>query len=488
MSDATPHVLPLSPLPAAATQWAGRVLMLGFGNIGQAMLPFLLGRLGITPERIAILTACERGAEQAAAAGISRTLLPITRENMAQTLDERLAPGDLLLNLAVNVSSVDVSQYCMSIGAHYLDTSVEPWAGGYVDPRLPYIERCNFGLRRLLTAAIQRHPAPAPTALIGCGANPGLVSLVVKRALLSLLASRADLARPEPTHQGEWADLAQALSVKVVHITERDTQATTAPLRANELANTWSIGSLLGEAYLPSELAFGTHEPLLPADAHYHDGPACGSIYLERPGALNRTRSWLPQEGQFGGYIISHPETLSIADYLTSVDGDARVVHRPTVLFAYRPCDSAMLALLDIAGRDFRAGDLTTRVIVEEVSRGEDQLGVLLMGQPGRAFWFGSQLRATDAQRLAPHNNATSLQVCAGVLAGIVWLLEHPAQGLCEPEAIDVHQGLEVAAPYLGDLSGVWTKWTPTRRRFLALPDVLDRTEPWAFSNFRLGG
>ena len=40
-----------------------------------------------------------------------------------------------------------------------------------------------------------------------------------------------------------------------------------------------------------------------------------------------------------------------------------------------------------------------------------DELGVLIAGHAKNAYWYGSQLTIEESRRVAPHNNATSLQV-----------------------------------------------------------------------------
>ena len=48
---------------------------------------------------------------------------------------------------------------------------------------------------------------------------------------------------------------------------------------------------------------------------------------------------------------------------------------------------------------------------MDDIVSGMDELGVLLMGHSQGAYWFGSRLSIGVARRLAPHNNATTLQV-----------------------------------------------------------------------------
>ncbi|MCE7917512.1 MAG: hypothetical protein P0107_07775 [Nitrosomonas sp.] len=60
-------------------------------------------------------------------------------------------------------------------------------------------------------------------------------------------------------------------------------------------------------------------------------------------------------------------------------------------------------------------------------------------------------LSIEQARDLAPYNNATSLQVAAGILGGTVWAIENPESGIVEPDEMSFERILQVATPYLGD-------------------------------------
>src|SRR3546814_13117236 len=87
--------------------------------------------------------------------------------------------------------------------------------------------------------------------------------------------------------------------------------------------------------------------------------------------------------------------------------------------------------------------------MMDEIVGGMDELGVLLMGHAKGAYWYGSQLTVDEARSLAPYNNATSLQVTAAVLGGMVWAIENPRRGIGEPEGMDNERGMEIGGPYL---------------------------------------
>jgi homospermidine synthase len=278
--------------------------------------------------------------------------------------------------------------------------------------------------------------------------------------------------------------LAATLGAKVIHIAERDTQLANVAKRPGEFVNTWSIDGFTGEGCQPAELGWGTHERWWPADASRHEFGCDAAVYLQRPGAATRVRTWTPLEGPFHGFLVTHNESISIADYLTLRE-DGVVRYRPTVHYAYHPCDDAVLSLHEFAGKNWRLQD-DKRLMMDEIVHGMDELGVLLMGHAKGAYWFGSRLTIEQARRLVPYNNATSLQVTAAVLAGLVWAIENPRAGIVEADEIDHERVLEIAGPYLGELVGVYGDWTPLRDRETLFPEQIDRADPWQFKNFRV--
>ncbi|HEY8508213.1 MAG TPA: saccharopine dehydrogenase C-terminal domain-containing protein [Steroidobacteraceae bacterium] len=460
----------------------GRILFVGFGSIGQGVLPLILRHIGISPDRITILTADDAGQAEAAQYGIRFIKEPLTRENYRRVLNPLLGRGDFLLNLSVDVSSVALIKFCWEKGAMYLDTCIEPWPGGYTDPTVSPSRRTNYALREdalALRAGNQR----APTAVITHGANPGLVSHFVKRALLNI-ADDIGIEYTKPKTRAEWGDLARRLNIKVIHIAERDTQIPSIPKEPGEFVNTWSVDGFVSEGSQPCELGWGTHERNFPRDGRRHDFGAMSAIYLMQPGAATRVRTWTPLAGHFHGFLITHGESISISDYFTVRDG-AQVVYRPTVHYAYHPCDSAVLSVHELAGRNWILQE-RKRILMDEITHGIDELGVLLAGHKKNAYWYGSQLSIQEARQLAPYNNATSLQVTAPVLSGMIWAMENPNVGLVEPDEMDWERNLEICMPYLGPVVGQYTDWTPLHERERLFPEDIDKSDPWQFKNVRV--
>jgi len=462
--------------------YGGRIVMIGCGSIGQGTLPLLLRHIGVDPQQITIITADERGRRGATDSGVRFVREPIQPDNYRGILDPELSRGDFLVNLSVDVSSVDLIKYCRSNGVLYLDTCIEPWSGGYTDPSLTPAERTNYALRETVLA-LGAGRSGDPTAVITHGANPGLVSHFVKQALLNIAAdTRVESA--VPTERDGWASLAARLGIKVIHIAERDTQVADIPKRVGEFVNTWSIDGFISEGSQPAELGWGTHERHFPLDGARQRHGSASAIYLHRPGAATRVRTWTPIEGPFHGFLVTHSESISISDYLTLRSGD-EVVYRPTVHYAYHPCDDAVLSLHELAGKNWHP-QTDQRLLMDEISSGIDELGVLLAGHSANAYWYGSQLSVEEARSLAPHNNATSLQVCAAVLSGMIWAMENPDRGIVEPDEIDFRRNLDICIPYLGPVVGEYTNWTPLEGREALFSEDLDHDDPWQFKNVRV--
>ncbi|HEY1413853.1 MAG TPA: saccharopine dehydrogenase C-terminal domain-containing protein, partial [Rhodopila sp.] len=139
----------------------------------------------------------------------------------------------------------------------------------------------------------------------------------------------------------------------------------------------------------------------------------------------------------------------------------------------------------ELAGRSWQQQP-KQRLLMDEIKAGVDELGVLLMGHERGAYWYGSRLSIEQARALAPHCNATGLQVTAAVLAGMIWAIENPRAGLVEADHLDHARVLEVAEPYLGDMVGEYSDWTPLQHRGRLFPEVTDETCPWQFQNFRV--
>ncbi|MBC3207476.1 homospermidine synthase [Pseudomonas sp. SWRI111] len=468
-------------MPAVQRQpFCARLIIIGYGSIGRGVLPLLLRHIELDPAQVWVI--CPSGAAEQAARdyGVQVEQQALTADNFHACLEPKLRAGDFLLNLSIEVSSQALLAFCQTRDVLYLDTCTEPWAGGYDSAEQPPQACTNYALRHGILAL--RGAQDSATAILTHGANPGLVSHLVKQALENLAA---DIGQQHSvcTSRADWARLAQALKVKVIHIAEYDSQYAARRKEPGEFVNTWSVEGFIAEACQPAELGWGSHERALPADARRHPYGSQAAIYLQRPGAATQVRTWTPGVGPTLGFLVTHSEAISIAEYLTVGEG-AHPDYRPTVHYAYRPCDDALLSLHELAARQWQPQP-QQRLLDDDIAGGRDELGVLLLGHGKTAYWYGSTLSIDQARALCPHNSATSLQVTAAVMAGVVWTIRNPRRGILEPDELPHREILELCRPYLGPLQGFYSDWTPLAQRHVGIDPPGDEQDPWQFRNLR---
>ena len=461
----------------------GPIVMIGFGSIGKGTLPLIERHFNFDRSRVVVIDPDDSDRALLAERGLRYVQAAVTKENYRELLTPLLTNGEgqgFCVNLSVDTSSVALMELARELGVLYIDTVVEPWTGFYFDTTLGPDERSNYALRETMLAARRRNPG-GTTAVSTCGANPGMVSWFVKQALVNI-ARDLGHSEPEPTTREGWAALSHRLGVKGVHIAERDTQVAKTAKPRDVFVNTWSVEGFLSEGMQPAELGWGTHEKWMPANAGTHKAGCGAAIYLNQPGANTRVRSWCPTPGPQYGFLVTHNEAISIADYYTVRDGET-VVYRPTCHYAYHPADDAVLSLHEMFGRAGVMQEAHHILSEKEIASGIDELGVLLYGHGKNAYWYGSQLSVEETRKIALYQNATGLQVSSAVLAGMVWALENPNAGIVEADEMDYKRCLEVQTPYLGPVNGFYTDWTPLSNRPGFFPEDIDETDPWQFRN-----
>ena len=461
----------------------GPIVMIGLGAIGRGMLPLLERHFEFDKQRFVVIDPVDDDRKLLDERGIRFIHAAVTRDNYKTLLKPLLTEGGgrgFCVNLSVDTSSLDIMRFCREIGVFYIDTVVEPWKGFYFDKSMGPDARSNYALRETVLEERRKNPGGI-TAVSCCGANPGMVSWFVKQALLNVAADLG-LGNEVPKDKDGWARLMMKTGVKGIHIAERDTQRSKKPKPMNIFVNTWSVEGFVSEGQQPAELGWGTHEKWEPENIGKHARGCGAAVYLKQPGANTRVRSWCPTPGAQYGFLVTHNESISIADFFTVREGD-KVLYRPTCHYAYHPANDAVLSLHEMFGSGGKFQEEWFILDENEIEDGIDELGVLLYGHGNNAYWYGSQLSIEETRELAPYQNATGLQVSSAVLAGMVWAIENPDRGIIEADEMDFKRCLEVQSPYLGPVIGTYTEWTPLDNRNVLFKEDIDESDPWQFRN-----
>ena len=453
-------------------EFPGRIVFVGFGSIGQGVLPLILRHIGIPPERITIVTAedkGERGGRASTASNSSRNAL--TRENYRRgarpAARARRFPAQCLgrclehrADRAVLGEGRDVSRHLHRALARAA-TPTRPC-------RRPSAPTTRCARRRSRCgSAMQR----APTAVLTHGANPGLVSHFVKQALLNIAAD-LQVDAGNPGSRAEWAALARKrLGIKVdPHRRARHAGLRASPKEPGEFVNTWSIDGFVGEGCQPAELGWGTHERNFPRDGKRHDFGCMAAIYLTQPGRRD-ARAHLDAAGRAASWLSDHPQRGDL---------DRRLLHgargragRSTA----RPCTTPTTRATTRCCRCTSSPAATTcmqerqRIMMDEITGGIDELGRAAGGPQEERLLVrlaavdrgGAQARALQQR----HQPAGDARRCWPAWSGR-WRTRNV--GIIEPDEMDFRRALEICTPYLGPVVGEYTDWTPLTRSRAAVP------------------
>jgi homospermidine synthase len=381
-----------------------RALVLGcHGGVGRATLALLERsapgrRLRQSLETLMLVDREESHLEPSLQDAV---LLPPTIVGSAQDLAGLIRQHGITQVVDVSsVDTVDCTRACDELGADFLCTSVEEWAGGGSIPT-------DQAIARLLPP--QRIALQHQSHLVGSGANPGIVNAL---ALIALdeFAGRVGVST------------IAALDLHAVIITEDDTTIEQGASDSIDVfPMTWSPIHCLEELFEPA--AFAARDGRVVALGHRPTErwyrARCGDRLIE-------------------GMAVPHEEIATLARRLSTVE----------IGFIYRIPPAARLALA--ADADNMVADAwQTRRLYPPWARmltGQDRVGVLLCSRRFGEFWMGFD---TDMTRgLDMGTNATQLQVAAGVIAG--WNQLGRLKGIHFVEDLDCQEFVRLVSEVLG--------------------------------------
>ena len=336
------------------TEFKNKILFVGYGAVAQCALPILTKHLKVPANNITVMDFQDRAAalKKLAPKGVNFVLDRVTRENLSPLLSRYLSAGDILIDLAWNIDCCEILQWCRDRGVLYVNTSTELW-DPYEGAATKHPTELTLYWRHMnLRKMTAKWTKGGPTAVIEHGANPGLISHFAKQGLIDI----GERLIAEKKASGKYAEdlrrfiseqsfnqLAQRLGVKVIHVSERDTQITDKPKQVDEFVNTWSVEGFHEEGVTVSEMGWGTHEKELPPFAYEHKEGPRNQICLARMGMNTWVNSWVPNYC-INAMVVRHGEAFTLSDKLT-VWENGKAVYRPTVHYAYCPSDCAIASL-----------------------------------------------------------------------------------------------------------------------------------------------
>lgn len=476
-------------------EFGNKVLIIGYGSVSRCTIPVLLKHVKIPYKNITVIDFADmhKDIKIWTDRGIKYHQVKLTPLNLASELAKHVSAGGLLIDLGWNIGCIDIISWCHDNKVLYINTSVEEWDPyAEIHNKTPLQKSLYYRQMKLREATAKWDHST--TAVLDHGANPGLISHFTKKGIVDIaekmLKDKA-VARKQKNnlekylHERKYNHLAMEEGVKVIHCSERDTQITNRPKEVDEFVGTWSIEGLREEGVSPSEMGWGTHEKILPKNASVPSYGPKNQIFLSQMGMNTWVRSWIPNQ-EIVGMVIRHGEAFGISDKLTVWKGN-KAVYRPTVHYAYMPCHETLSSLHELRCRNYELQP-KLRIMSDEITKGDDILGALLMGHKYCSWWTGSVLSIDESRKLIPRQNATTMQVAIGLVSAVMWMLDNPNKGVLLPDDLPHERILEVAKPYIGKLVSKSSDWTPATNYQVFFKENknshLDKKNLWSFQNF----
>ena len=147
---------------------------------------------------------------------------------------------------------------------------------------------------------------------------------------------------------------------------------------------------------------------------------------------------------------MPHEETITIAKALEVKNGE-NVVYRPTVIFLYSPCDFAVKYLEKARVNDyphpkmnkpqddnisiirgFRYPERAEIIYKENIKRGTEYVGVLLLGSKFKPVWVGNRIKKNflyKDKKASFWQTPTITPVAMSALAATCWMIKHKDKG-----------------------------------------------------------
>ena len=370
----------------------------------------------------------------------------INRDNFKKIFSKYLSEGDLLIDFADSVGTKDFIEWCAKENIMYLNTGETDWSDNWYNIFEENLKKSKLREQLKNIENVNKYPI-----VIHHGNNPGLVSHFVKAGLEYIVRKqfKHNKMYNELIENGKFNELAKLLDLKEIHVNDNDYQEVKDKYYENKLYSTWSVDSFFFEMLSEATANIGTNEKI-----DYLD--SCKKVDMEngflefKDLAINKIGNTYYPKGKFEGFLVPHEETVSIAKAL-EVKEDNRVIYRPTVVFLYSPCDFAVRYLKNAQVNDYLKPDInkpqddnisivrgfkypeTYEIIYKEnIRKGTEYVGVLLLGSKFDPVWVGNRIKKNylyKNKKASFWQTPTITPVAMSALSAACWMIKNKEKG-----------------------------------------------------------
>lgn len=453
-----------------------KIVIIGYGAIGTALLHLLLKIIKINLNNIYVIDQSIKRFLNCKYL-INKIHIKLTKDNTKKVLidDVKLSQDDIIIDCSYEINTNFMFNLCSEYGISYINSAVEVWSK---EDKLNEKDYTFYQRIKSLEDQNNLINIKKNNFIISLGCNPGNVNIWTLYAL-EILNNKKDKFKYE-----SYADLANKMGLRVIHISEKDSQITKLPKRKLEYVNTWSSDAIswYDEAFSNLEIGWGTHEKKIPTNINMELSNEY-QLVLKGEGFKSFGYSFTPISENIVGMLIRHEECFTITKKLTKKDEQQKIVYKPSCYYVYKPCDASFVSTYEVLD-NYRKYQNNKRLMTYDIIKGYDEVGCTLFFENGEIWWFGSLLNIEEARSIFDNQidniiNATILQVISGYLGGILYIIDQIEnknyKGLLLPEDLPIKEFIKRTKPFLGAF-GLYKvdNWTVDTKK-----DAM-----WQFSDF----
>ena len=245
----------------------GKLVIIGCGGVGSSVLE-LMPLTGLLPKKFyeKILIIEPKNLPKLGFLkqyNITHKKITLTPKNLDNIMDSVLNKGDFIIDSSVDVDGIAIIGACQRNKCMYINSSMECWSSddsniaGMSAKKLYEMSLYS----RVLICKEKFGKKGRPTAVFDIGANPGSVSWFTLQGIEDFAKAEKNTKAIKYVKEGKMAEASRELDIRVIHITEYDSQLTFKPKKKGVFENTWSSVGLAQESIFdPIQIGFSPQD------------------------------------------------------------------------------------------------------------------------------------------------------------------------------------------------------------------------------------
>ena len=461
-----------------------KILFLGYGAVGKCVWNYFDDYFSYHKKNVVLVDRTLDAFYGPKLNNVKKIVMDVDASNFEELINDiGFKKGDIIIDVTTASMTYYFIKQCLIKGFYYINTSIEDEHDQLLGTSIDCQQHTIMDISK---DVIKKYGKPTSTVLTECGQNPGLIQHYVLYALNKL--NQYTRMKEGKTKKNDFRPktmqrVINDYKIGTIFMSEIDNikRNSRVPLDPKKIHNTWSVAGYVFEAIDKTELVYGKTnnfvQPIIPKKdvckltMKLYPSEGEHQVLFLKDNALHTSlNSICPVLNELGeiefvnyrGKLIHHGEVFELARFFGE--------NAPFMSYVYKNSPYIDQSIKDFfkMNPESTEDDLNLYVnqhdtyqVFDNISKngqesdqltGHDSIGCTIFcgdDKIDKIFWCGTILSNTDAN-VKPEFTPTIVQVAAGVLSGLSFILEHEPMGWIEPTNIDTIYMLEKSVPLLG--------------------------------------